>query len=76
MNPEQIVTGVGIYTTRGGKLAFVTELAPPLESAEINCVGYVLIHDQRAVASEWHRWSLDGRCRTGDDQEYHLIERV
>ncbi len=76
MNSRHIVNGTGIYRTRGGKLAFITEVAAAGESGEASCLGYVLVFEQRVVATEWHRWSPTGRCSSGNDLEFHLVERV
>ncbi len=76
MNAPQIVNGIGIYRTNGGRLAFITEITTAVESEEVNCLGYVLVFDQRAVATEWHRWSLNGRCNSGSDVEFQLVEQV
>lgn len=76
MNTRPIVNGVGIYRTRGGKLAFITELTAASESGEVNCLGYVLVFDQRVVATEWHRWSVAGRCTSGSDLDFHLVEQI
>ncbi|PLC55013.1 hypothetical protein CR155_06055 [Pollutimonas nitritireducens] len=76
MNSPQIVNGIGIYRTQGGRLAFITEITAGGESGEVSCLGYVLVFDQRAVATEWHRWSLSGQCNSGNDLELHLVERV
>jgi hypothetical protein len=76
MGGDTIITGCGVYVTRSGRLAFISELESGADEGELRYFGYVLHLDRQEVVPQWHAWSADGRCQSLMDDRLDIIEMV
>lgn len=66
-----IVSGDGIYATRGGRLAFISGVDHDAKTGEIRFPGYMHVIQGHTVVNEWHIWRPDGRY-SGPDLEHEF----
>jgi hypothetical protein len=76
MGGDTIITGCGVYVTRSGRLAFISDMDNDTDEGEQRYFGYVLHQDRHAVVPQWFAWSRDGRCQSLMDDRIDIIEKV
>jgi len=71
-----IITGDGIYATRGGRLAFIVGVDHDAKTGEVRFRGYMHALQGRVVINEWHMWRTDGRLSGAATEHEHDVVGV
>lgn len=77
MDAEQLISGAGVYITRGGRLVFITGVDEEAEHSEIFFSGYMIVLSQsRKTSHEHHLWSASGHCQTPGQSDLDIVGQV
>ncbi|MBB5217007.1 hypothetical protein [Parapusillimonas granuli] len=76
MGGQTIITGCGVYVTRSGRLAFISDVDGGADGGEQRYFGYVLHQDRHAAVQQWYAWSADGHCQSLINDHIDIIEKV
>lgn len=71
-----IITGDGVYVTRGGRLVFISGAENDPKTNNIRYSGYIHVIHNHISAQEWHTWASDGRFSLKGDHTHDIINKV
>ncbi|MDX3893938.1 PAS domain-containing protein [Pusillimonas sp.] len=71
---SHIITGVGMYLTDQGRIAFVESISR--NANEVVCCGYVLGHKRRNSPVQLLEWLPDGECVTAGEMRHRITQRI
>lgn len=74
MSNKNIVHEVGIYITKGGRLAFLTETK--IEAGETVFVGHTLANTKAGSGTKTLVWRSCGLCSTTQDEQDRIIKKA
>lgn len=76
MTCKNLIDGNGVYTTRGGRLVFISGAELDDRTGETRYRGYMVGSRNRKTLYLWYFWSANGRFGVTGDHEHDLVLKV
>ena len=76
MVDELILHSVGVYATKGGRLAFIEEVKIDPATNETVFVGHMLARENNQTVFRNLMWVSSGICLNSEDEKDHIIFMV
>jgi len=76
IKPIDAIRSVGIYTSRSGRLVFITQIESGTDTADKPCVGYIVNGTPDNIVTEWGRWAVSGAFSDEGESDKDVIYQV